>query len=83
LHHLISLKIKDKLHIFDFASDYEWGKGKKCHINAKPDFNYDLDLSNPLALDTEEIDFKVSFLGKISDKFNGKDVLAELRTYVY
>jgi hypothetical protein len=61
LHHLISLKIKDKLHIFDFASDYEWGKGKKCHINAKPDFNYDIDLSNPLALDTEEIDFKVSF----------------------
>jgi hypothetical protein len=47
LHHLISLKIKDKLHIFDYATDnkpFELG-ATICHINANKNFKYVLEFS--------------------------------------
>jgi hypothetical protein len=79
---LISLKIKDKLHIFDYATDnkpFELG-ATICHINANKNFNYTLEFS---AAKVENIDLKAIFLGKVSDKFEGKDVLAELSKFVY
>jgi hypothetical protein len=82
LHHLISLKIKDKLHIFDYATDnrpFELG-ATVCHINANKNFNYVLEFG---ATKVENIDLKAKFLGKTSDKFEGKDILAALKNFVY
>jgi hypothetical protein len=79
---LISLKIKDKLHIFDYATDnkpFELG-ATICHVNANNNFKYVLEFS---ATKVENIDLKAIFLGKISDKFDGKDVLDELTNFVY
>jgi hypothetical protein len=82
LHHFISLKIKDKLHIFGYATDnkpFELGD-TICQINAKKNFKFVLEFC---ATKVENIDLKAIFLGKISDKFDGKDVLAELTNFVY
>ncbi len=74
LHHLIGLKIKDKLHIFDYAKDYsfKWFKSCECHINknASKTFKYVVEFG---ATRVEDMDLKAIFLGKVSNEFT--DVL--------
>ncbi len=80
---MIGIKIKNKLHIYDYATDnkpLEWGP-TVCHVNANKNFKYVLEFN---ANKVENIDLKAIYLGKISsDKFEVENVLAYLDNFIY
>ncbi len=70
LHHLIGLKVHNKLHIFDYAKDYQfkWKGPSISHVNANKDKNFKYVLEF-CAARVEDIDLKAIFLGKIKNEF--------------
>ncbi len=78
---MIGIKIQDKLHIYDYATDHKMIGPSECHVNVNKNFKYVLEFS---AAKVEDIDLKALYLGKVSsDKFDSKDVLIYLDNFIY